>query len=105
MESSVLTEGKIYFMVWYCDHEKLLPYIDSLAFIGKNLEEEVVRDTWYFQDTGSFFELGAFPNNKPGDGRISRLYRLHEEDLFQVVDAEGLSEEVLKFQARTALSS
>lgn len=94
--------GKIHFMVSYCDKEKLFPYIDSLVFVGKNLETEVTRETWYFQNTESFFELGAFPNNRPGDGCTSHVYLLHEKDLFQIFDVAGLAAELLSFESRTS---
>ena len=38
VSSSELQEGQIYFSINYVDDEMLVPVIETLVFIGKNLE-------------------------------------------------------------------
>jgi hypothetical protein len=95
------TDG-LYFMIWFSDQENqsdqsglfLIP--DSLVFVGKNVDGDEECDTWYFQDTKSFCAFGAYPHNADAglgpDDYYGRLYALHEEDLSQIVDCQGLIE-------------
>src|SRR5208337_1006792 len=62
--------GGLYFMLWYPDQENqadqsglfLVP--DSVVFVGRNVDGDEERDTWYFQDTKSYCAYGAYPNNE-----------------------------------------
>jgi hypothetical protein len=87
-------------MLWYPDQENqadqsglfLVP--DSIVFVGRNVDGDEDRDTWYFQDTKSYCDYGAYPNNQSAglgpDDYYGRLYALHEGDLSQIVDCQGL---------------
>jgi hypothetical protein len=111
MSREFAIEG-LYFMLWYPDQENqshqsglfLVP--DSVVFVGRNVDGEEERDTWYFQDTRSFCAYGAYPNNEREglgpDDYYGRLYALHEEDLFQIVDCKGLIEAASECMARWA---
>jgi len=102
--------GGLYFMIWFPDQQNqrdqsglfLVP--DSLVFIGKNVDGDEECNTWYFQDTKSFCAFGAYPNNADAglgpDDYYGRLYALHEEDLFQIADCEGLIDVVSQCIAR-----
>ena len=100
--------GGLYFMTWYADQtdqscqDGLFLVPDSLVFIGKNLDADDDRETWYFQDTDSYCLLGAYPHHStPGrDQSDARIYSLHEEDLYQVVDCQGLAKVLMDCQAR-----
>lgn len=97
--------GQIYYMVWYDDDQKLYLAPDTLIFVGKNLENLTDnRDTWYFQDSHSYWHKGAFTAEERSsmsepDGNV---YCLHEEDLFQIVDMDGLRAELEECKRRWA---
>jgi hypothetical protein len=50
-----LTEDSVYFLVNFVDDDMLIPQMETLVFIGKNLED---NDTnfFYFQDIDSYQE-------------------------------------------------
>jgi hypothetical protein len=83
--------GTSYFRIWYADDARLYLVPDSLIFVGRNIEERN-RDTWFFQDASSYLQLGAYPNHSDCDDPelSARVYFLHEEDLYQIVDLQGL---------------
>jgi len=53
VEPDNLIEGQEYFSISYVDEERLLPIIDSLVYVGKNLETED-KNVYYFQDLVSY---------------------------------------------------
>jgi hypothetical protein len=53
--SNELQEGAVYFAVNYVDDEMLIPLMETLVFIGRNLEPGDVG-TVYFQDVESYRE-------------------------------------------------
>lgn len=48
-----LIEGHLYFHITYVDDGMLMPIINSLIFVGKNLNEQD-EDKYYFQDLDSY---------------------------------------------------
>jgi len=56
-----LREGAVYFHVSYRDDDMLVPYMEPLVFVGRNLEPDVV-DRAYFQDLDSYQEGMRFSN-------------------------------------------
>ncbi|MBO9875662.1 MULTISPECIES: hypothetical protein [Xanthomonas] len=51
---------EIYYRVTYLDPEMRLPVIRAYICLGVNLsDEDVVGDTWYFQDVFSYYESGS----------------------------------------------
>ena len=109
-EPSDFVHGGLYFMLWYPDQQNqadqsglfLVP--DSVVFVGKNVDSDEERDTWYFQDTKSFCAFGAYPNNRTEglepDNYYGRLYALNQEDLCQIADCQGLIDVLSKCIAR-----
>lgn len=102
--------GELYFMIWHPDAARKYLVPDSIVFLGKNLEsDQASKDAWYFQDTDSFCTHGpAIDPKSPGPGPSqadSRVYRLLEEDLPQVVDSNGLAAELTRCAERRRLSS
>lgn len=55
VSSNELQEGTVYFAVNYVDDEMLIPLMETLVFIGRNLEPGDVG-TVYFQDVESYRE-------------------------------------------------
>jgi len=97
--------GGLYFMLWYADDERLYLAPDSLVFLGKDLDPESgEREAWYFQDSRSYFRQGAYPNSRVDESApdrvVGELTRLHESELDQIVDLDGLAAEVLECKAR-----
>jgi len=98
--------GGLYFMLWYADDKMLYLAPDSLVFLGKDLDPEYrEREAWYFQDSRSYFRHGAYPNvrvDEPSTSNrsVGELTRLHESELDQIVDLDGLAAEILECKAR-----
>ena len=59
---SELHEGQVYFAVTYADAEMLVPLMETLVFIGRNLEAEDIGKV-YFQDVQSYREGIAYGSN------------------------------------------
>jgi len=55
VSSTELTEGSVYFAVNYVDDEMLTPMMETVVFVGRNLEPDDVG-TVYFQDVESYRE-------------------------------------------------
>ncbi len=63
ISASDLRKGSIYFFVNFIDEEMLVPTMQTVVYIGKNLERDYT-DQVYFQDVESFnrgvtYESGA----------------------------------------------
>lgn len=50
-----LAEGEVYFAVNFVDDEMLIPIMETLVFVGKNLEPDDVGQV-YFQDVESYLD-------------------------------------------------
>jgi hypothetical protein len=53
LSAEKLAEGEVYFTVHFVDDEMLIPTMDTLVFIGRDLEAEHGGNL-YFQDVGSY---------------------------------------------------
>ncbi len=53
--STELEEGEVYFALNFVDDEMLIPIMETLVFVGKNLEPDDVGQV-YFQDVESYLE-------------------------------------------------
>lgn len=51
-----LKEGNTYFAVTFLDYEMLTPRVESLVYIGRDLEAHDEKGKVYFQDAESFHE-------------------------------------------------
>ncbi len=51
--ASELKEGRVYFSLHYFDEELLIPAMEPVVFIGRNLEPDDVGQA-YFQDVASY---------------------------------------------------
>jgi len=62
-----LQEGTIYFALGFLDREMLIPTLEPVVYIGKDLEDgEGNRDQFYFQDAESYRKGIRYPTG-PGD--------------------------------------
>jgi hypothetical protein len=55
----VFAVGEVYFRVTYPGASMRYPLIESLVFVGKNLSDEDIEDTWYFQFADSYTQSGS----------------------------------------------
>jgi len=98
--------GGLYFMVWYADEGRRYLVPDSLVFIGRNLfPDDYPDDRWFFQDSDSYCTTGRLLDRMSVEERDSgeshgRLVSLRENDLDQIVDLQGLIEELRECEAR-----
>lgn len=68
-----LTISAVYFMLWYIDSDLRIPEINTMVYIGKDLENELFSDKlnkFYFQDARSYFEYGNGINIPDLEGEI-----------------------------------
>lgn len=88
--------GKLYFMVQYIDSDLLVPVVQSVIFIGKNVDGEG-EDLWYFQDVESHATLGEYPNAEVGPGDIFVLPR---EGLSSIVVLDAVVKDLSECSGR-----
>ena len=49
-----------YFQLVFLDHRCSYPIINTLIYLGKNIEENVGKDLWFFQDLESYYRIGRY---------------------------------------------
>ena len=64
-----LAEGEVYFSVRYIDEEMLIPTVDTLVFIGRDLEPGD-SGKLYFQDVDSYMQGVRFATASEDDGAL-----------------------------------
>jgi hypothetical protein len=53
--ASALITGEVYFSVQFVDREGLIPIMETLVFVGRNLDpDDTVGERLYFQDVESY---------------------------------------------------
>lgn len=67
VESSELVEGEIYFAVHFLDDQMLVPELDPLVFIGRNLERGE-SGRLYFQDAASYMSGNRYGDSVGHEG-------------------------------------
>lgn len=87
-----LTIGNFYFSVCYLDDECVVPEIESLIYIGRNLGGEQ-DGSLYFQDAQSFVRVGAFPNTSSADVRVTVTGTEPPPNLFEL---DGMVDELTR---------
>ena len=100
--SSELREGDVYYAITYIDDEILQPNIESLVFIGKDLEPEDVGQA-YFQDLSSHGE-GVRYDWEKADGP-TRFYSGPENELNHIFTHEKMLNELMKCSLRRRSSN
>jgi hypothetical protein len=68
IDLSELKQGNLYFMLNYFDEEVLIPELQTLVFLGREVTGEK-NSLLYFQDIESYTTRGPYPNSadRPGD--------------------------------------
>lgn len=92
-----LIEGSVYFSVGFVDDAMLIPQMETLVFIGKNLEEEP-GDLYYFQDIRSYQASGRL-DPKRSDGPAT-YFRCSVNELKGIYEFERLLEILMRCSLR-----
>lgn len=96
-----LAEGEVYFSVRYIDGDMLIPTMDTLVFIGKDLGEGDAGKL-YFQDVDSYLHGVRFATASDDDGALFITESVDKPWIFQFEKALDL---LLKCSLRRASSS
>lgn len=96
ISASDLREGKLYFFLNYEDEDLLIPFLQPVVFIGKNLNTGDVECA-YFQDVSSF-RRGCRYN--VGDNSKSEYYFGSEKELGHVFEFDKALEALLACSIR-----
>jgi hypothetical protein len=89
--------GEVYFRIKYAEPGRKYPLIDSFVYVGKNLSDEDVEDTWYFQFADSYAKHGSILAGSGGDRRVSCLVG---RDLGDMLDDQQLLERLAVVRQR-----
>jgi hypothetical protein len=92
-----LREGAVYFFVNFADKEMLIPTIDTVVYVGENLEADDV-DQVYFQDIDSFNRGVQYGTENDGEHAIFQCGSRNE--LGHVFTFEQALNELLKCSLR-----
>lgn len=82
---SDIHEGETYFIVQFVDEEMLVPVVEPVVYVGKNLDDDDVNQ-FYFQDAASFLagvRYGSGVNDdalfyKQGEGEINHIFEFEK---------------------------
>jgi hypothetical protein len=94
--ASKLTPGEVYFMVTYVDNHMLLPEIQTLVFLGRDVAGDK-DNCLYFQNVESYVTLGPYPNNAQGSGD---LYSCTDNQLNNIFEFDNAIDEFLRCNIR-----
>jgi hypothetical protein len=56
IKATDLKEGSVYFSLNFCDERMLIPVVEPVVFIGKNLRSSDVGVVLYFQEIDSYLQ-------------------------------------------------
>ena len=93
-----LAEGEVYFSVRYVDEDMLIPTMDTLVFIGKDLGQGDAGKL-YFQDVDSYLQGVRFATASDDDGALFTTESVDKPWIFQFEQALDL---LLKCSLRRA---
>jgi hypothetical protein len=97
ISAAELEEGSVYFAVNYADDEMLIPTMETLVFVGKNLEPDDGGEA-YFQDVGSYRE--RVPYGWDADDGKATFYSGPENELNHIFNYEHALEELMRCSLR-----
>jgi len=92
-----LGEGSVYFLVRFADDAMLIPEMDTVVYIGKNLEGES-EDRYHFQDLASYQARGRL-DPKQCDGPAT-LFNCGIDELSGVYEFEAALEILMRCSLR-----
>lgn len=96
---SSLHEGEVYFAVNYVDRQMLVPLLETLVFIGKNLEAGDIAKV-YFQDIISYQK--GVPYQWEANDETGNFFCASEDEINHIFTYEQLLNELMKCSLRRA---
>ena len=99
VEAATLQEGTVYFAVNFVDDEMLLPTMEPVVFVGRNLEQ-ADSDRVYFQDAESF-RRGVRHSSTSRDAEAT-FYSGAETQMGHIFDSERGLDVLLRCSLRRA---
>jgi hypothetical protein len=94
---SDLKEGSVYFFVNFADEAMLLPTIQPVVFIGRNLDAND-PGVVYFQDVDSYRQGARY--NLPDKNKNAIIYSGSEDETGHVFEYEQALEELMRCALR-----
>ncbi len=92
-----LEEGSVYFALKYVDEEMHIPVIETLVFVGRNVDSEGIGRA-HFQDAESHGEGVAYGSNS--EGEWAQFHSLLENEMGYTFTYEGLLDELMRCSLR-----
>jgi hypothetical protein len=93
VSASELREGQVYFTVNYVDEERLIPVMETVVFIGRNLEPDDVGQI-YLQDVQSYRE--GVPYNWESEDGFAKFQTGSEDETGHIFEYEQALEELMR---------
>jgi len=84
-----------YFLVHYFNMDMKKLHIETIVYIGKNLEDDD-EDLWFFQDVESFYETGIYDPDSNSDLELTsvpmtgKVYDFPESQLDTIYSVDEL---------------
>ncbi len=85
VSASELREGAVYFSVQFVDEELLIPTVEPLVFIGRNLDPADV-ELLYFQDAGSYRQ--GIRHDSASNDNEARFYAQPKDQISHIFEYE-----------------
>jgi hypothetical protein len=98
VKPEMLREEGVYFSVTYVDEDLVIPVMETLVFIGKNLDASGAG-LLYFQDIGSY-RNGVRYGDEVEEERYGEFYTRSEGNLEDVFEYEPAVEELMRCSVR-----
>jgi hypothetical protein len=96
ISANELQEGQVYFAVTYVDDEMLVPTMETIVFIGRNLEPGDL-DQVYFQDIESYREGVSYSRSDDG---LARFQAGSESQINHIFKYEPALHELMRCSLR-----
>jgi len=90
-----LKEGSIYFFIEYIGEDMLIPSMETVVFIGRNLEADDVGRV-YFQDIESYQEGVRYDSATDSPSPLTRFYECSDREVNHVFDFDHALEELMR---------
>lgn len=97
VSSAELRKGEVYFAINYIDDAMLIPVMETLVFVGSNLEPGDVGEA-YFQDVESYRE--GVPYNFGADEGSATFYSGPENELNHIFTYERALDVLMRCSLR-----
>ena len=98
MDDDRFTIGEVYFHITYSGRGMRYPLIESLVYLGKNLSDKDIDNTWYFQPSSDYGRHGSALDH---DATLERpVYSFSEREIADILDIANLASELERAAVR-----